>query len=298
MNNLFTSSFSADDENELNPSHVIEMTPTSGDNLESFFKDVEAIKLQLQSLDAHYTDLKSCHEQSKTLHNAQAVKNLRHKMDSHVSSSLKIAKQVKSNLQALEKSNAASRKLPNSGPGTSSDRTRTSVISGLSKKLQTSMSSFSSLRETIASEYRDTVKRRYFTVTGENADETVLEDLISTGESETFLQKAIQVQGRGQVMDTISEIQERHDAVRTIEKNLMELHQVFLDMSVLVESQGEQLDNIESHVERASSYVRGGTRQLEVAKKTQRNTRKWTCYAILLLLIIIAAIVLSIRPWK
>ncbi|KAK1383299.1 hypothetical protein POM88_021034 [Heracleum sosnowskyi] len=32
-------------------------------------------------------------------------------------------------------------------------------------------------------------------------------------------------------MDTISEIQERHDAVQAIEKNLMALHQVFLDMS-------------------------------------------------------------------
>lgn len=298
MNNLFSSSFSADDENELNPSHVIEMTPNSGENLEPFFKDVETIKVQLQNLETHYTDLKSCHEQSKTLHNAQSIKNLRYKMDSHVSNSLKIAKQVKSNLQSLEKSNATSRTLPNSGPGSSSDRTRTSVVNGLRKKLQSNMSSFSTLRETIAIEYRDTVKRRYYTVTGENANETVLEDLISTGESETFLQKAIQVQGRGQVMDTISEIQERHGAVQAIEKNLMALHQVFLDMSVLVESQGEQLDNIESHVERASSFVRGGTRHLEVAKKLQRNSRKWYCFAILLLLIIIAAIVLSIRPWK
>lgn len=298
MNNLFSSSFSADDENELNPSHVIEMTPNSGENLESFFKHVETIKLQLQNLETHYTDLKSCHEQSKTLHNAQSVKNLRYKMDSHVSSSLKIAKQVKSNLQSLEKSNATSRTLPNSGPGSSSDRTRTSVINSLRKKLQTNMSCFSTLRETIAVEHRDTVKRRYFTVTGEKVNEAVLEDLISTGESETFLQKAIQVQGRGQVMNTISEIQERHDAVQAIEKNLMALHQVFLDMSVLVESQGEQLDNIESHVERASSYVRGGTRHLEVSKKLQRNSRKWYCFAILLLLIIVAAIVLSIRPWK
>lgn len=99
-------------------------------------------------------------------------------------------------------------------------------------------------------------------------------------------------------MDTIMEIQERHDAVKGIERNLMELHQVFLDMAVLVESQGEQLDNIQNQVERASSFVRGGTQQLVVAKKTQRNTRKWYCYGIILLLIIIAIIIFSIRPWK
>ena len=74
---------------------------------------------------------------------------------------------------------------------------------------------------------------------------------MNTGESETFLQKAIQEQGRGRVLDTIQEIQERHDAVKDIEKNLKELHQVFLDMAVLVQAQGEQLDNIGTHVNRA-----------------------------------------------
>ena len=74
---------------------------------------------------------------------------------------------------------------------------------------------------------------------------------MNTGESETFLQKAIQEQGWGRVLDTIQEIQERHDAVKDIEKNLKELLLVFLDMVVLVQAQGEQLDNIGTHVNRA-----------------------------------------------
>jgi len=117
---------------------------------------------------------------------------------------------------------------------------------------------------------------------------------VGTGESETFLQKAIQQQGRASVMETIQEIQERHDTVKEIERNLNELHQVFLDMAVLVQSQGEQLDDIESHVARANSYVRGGVQQLQVARKHQKNTRKWTFFAIILLLIIILIIVLPI----
>ena len=40
-------------------------------------------------------------------------------------------------------------------------------------------------------------------------------------------------------MDTIDEIQEWHDASKEIEKSLLELHQIFLDMAVLVEAQGE-----------------------------------------------------------
>lgn len=51
-----------------------------------------------------------------------------------------------------------------------------------------------------------------------------------------------------QVLDTLAEIQERHEAVKELERSLLDLHQIFLDMAVLVEAQGEMLDNIEAQV--------------------------------------------------
>lgn len=51
-----------------------------------------------------------------------------------------------------------------------------------------------------------------------------------------------------QALDAMAEIQERHEAVKDLETSLVDLHQIFLDMSVLVEAQGEMLDNIEQQV--------------------------------------------------
>ncbi|KAG4982464.1 hypothetical protein JHK87_027213 [Glycine soja] len=301
MNDLFSGSSRNND--QVSPDHhhhVIEMTAASSPtakgsaNLEKFFQEVEQVKEDLKELERLHENLRGNHEKSKTLHSAKAVKELRSRMDADVALALKKAKLVKVRLETLDRSNQVSRNLPGLEPGSSSDRTRTSVVSGLRKKLKDSMDSFNSLRQQISSEYRETVQRRYYTVTGENPDDKTIDLLISTGESETFLQKAIEQQGRASVMDTIQEIQERHDTVKEIERNLNELHQVFLDMAVLVQSQGEQLDDIESHVARANSYVRGGVQQLHVARRHQKNTRKWTCIAIILLIIIILIIVLPI----
>lgn len=156
------------------------------------------------------------------------------------------------------------------------------------------MDDFQRLRSKLTEEYKETVERRYFTVTGQKPDEETIESLISSGESESFLQKAIQEQGRGHIVETISEIQERHDTVKEIERSLLELHQVFLDMATLVEAQGHQLSDIESNVARANSFVRRGTEQLQFSREYQKSSRKCTCIAIILGAVIIFVILIPI----
>lgn len=267
-----------------------------GMNLDRFFEDVENIKEDMKTVERLYRSLQEANEESKTVHNAKTMKNLRSRMDMDVEQVLKRVKIIKGKLEALDRSNAAHRNIPGCGPGSSTDRTRTSVVSGLGKKLKDLMDNFQDLRARMAAEYKETVERRYFTITGERASDETIENLISSGESESFMQKAIQEQGRGQILDTISEIQERHDAVKEIEKNLIELHQVFLDMAALVEAQGHQLNDIESHVAHASSFVRRGTEQLQEAREHQKSSRKWTCIAIIAGVVLIVVMLLPFLP--
>lgn len=284
MNDLISNSFKRYSNVDLEAGGVIRK---GTENLDKFFDDVENVKEDMKVVEKLYKRLQESNEETKVAHNAKTMKQIRARMDSDVEQVLKRVKVIKGKLEALEKSNAANRKVPGCGPGSSVDRTRTSVVAGLGKKLKDTMDDFQHLRAKMTAEYKETIERRYFTVTGQQADEQMIENLISSGESENFLQKAIQEQGRGQIMDTISEIQERHDAVKEIEKNLLELHQVFLDMFALVEAQGHQLNDIESHVAHANSFVRRGTEQLEFARESQKDSRKWTCIAILLGIVLI-----------
>ncbi|KAJ6725078.1 SYNTAXIN [Salix viminalis] len=296
MNDLFSSSFKKYTDVKQQAQIDDMETGKESMNLDRFFEDVENIKDEMKTVERLYRSLQEANEECKTVHNAKTMKNLRSRMDTDVEQVLKRVKIIKGKLEALDRSNAAHRNIPGCGPGSSTDRTRTSVVSGLGKKLKDLMDNFQDLRARMSAEYKETVERRYFTITGERASDETIENLISSGESESFMQKAIQEQGRGQILDTISEIQERHDAVKEIEKNLIELHQVFLDMAALVEAQGHQLNDIESHVAHASSFVRRGTDQLQEAREYQKSSRKWTCIAVIAGVVLIAVLLLPILP--
>lgn len=90
------------------------------------------------------------------------------------------------------------------------------------------------------------------------------------------------------------EIQDRYDAAKEIEKSLLELHQIFLDMAVMVEAQGEQMDDIEQHVLNAAHYVNDGTKNLKTAKNYQRSSRRCLCIGIILLLLLILVVIIPI----
>lgn len=272
---------------------------TSDLGMEDFFKQVKEIEKLMEKLNKQLQKLQDAHEESKSVTKASAMKAIKQRMEKDVDEVGKIARNIKQKLESLDADNVANRKKPGCEKGTSVDRSRMTMTTTLKKKLKDRMSDFQTLRQMIQEEYREVVERRVFTVTGTKADEETIDRLIETGDSEQIFQKAIQEQGRGRIMDTLAEIQERHDAVRDIEKKLLDLQQIFLDMAVLVESQGDMLDNIETQVSNAVDHVQSGTVALQKAKTLQRNSRKWMCIAIIILLIIVAVIVVGVvKPWQ
>ncbi|GKV35597.1 hypothetical protein SLEP1_g43844 [Rubroshorea leprosula] len=296
MNDLFSDSFGR----QPSRGGDVELeAQNSGDlSLQDFFKKVQDIDKQYEKLNKLLRKLQDAHEESKAVTKAPAMKNIKQRMEKDVDEVGKISRFIKAKIEELDRENLANRQKPGCGKGTGVDRSRTATTLALKKKFKDKMAEFQTLRETIHQEYRDVVERRVFTVTGQRADEETIERLIETGDGEQIFQRAIQEQGRGQIMDTVSEIQERHDAVRDLEKKLLDLQQVFLDMAVLVEAQGEMLNNIESQVSSAVDHVQSGNTALQKAKKLQKNSRKWMCIAIIILLIIVVIIVVGVlKPW-
>lgn len=83
--------------------------------------------------------------------------------------------------------------------GSVSSRTKEQMIASLTKRLTNVINDFSNLRGEIHDDYKEIVRRRVFTVTGEEPEDDTIENLIEKGEGEKVFQQAILEQGRGQV---------------------------------------------------------------------------------------------------
>ncbi|KAF6163409.1 hypothetical protein GIB67_029258 [Kingdonia uniflora] len=265
-------------------------------NLAQFLEDAEKTKEEMVSIWDILEKLKDTNEESKSLHKPEALKSLREKTNTDISTVLKNARTIRSRIKDMDTGNEANRRLSGYKEGTPIDRVRTSVTNGLRTKLKDLMMDFQELRQKMMSEHREMVGRRYFTVTGEYPEEETIEKIISNGDAggEEFLKNAIQEHGRGKVLETVVEIQDRHAAAKELERSLLELQQVFLDMAVMVDAQGEDIGTIEHHVMNAAHYVKDGSKNLTTAKEYQRSNKKWMCIGMILLLIIILVIVIPI----
>ncbi|TJX43432.1 hypothetical protein E8P77_30330, partial [Soehngenia saccharolytica] len=200
MNDLLSRSFERekDESYESIDLEMAEMDPEK--NLAPFFSEVGFIKGEMEQIKQLLIKLKEANEESKIIHKAQAMKALKERMEKDVEQVLRKAKVLKGKLEQLDKANEASRRVPGCGEGSSTDRTRMATTNGLRTSLKNLMGEFQKLSHAINSEYKETIQRRYFTVTGQKADEETIEHMIETGESENMLQMAIQEQGRGQII--------------------------------------------------------------------------------------------------
>jgi syntaxin 1B/2/3 len=214
----------------------------------------------------------------------------REKIQEEVDEVNKVAAESKRRIEALDKENEEARKEPGCGPGSSQDRTRTSITTSLKKKLKDLTGEFQELRAKFHEDQKEQVTRWHYTATGQEISDEKAEEMIESGESEKLFQKEFLEQGRGQIIETVQEIRERREAVREMERKLYELHQIFLDMASLVESQGEMLDNVEESVNKSVDYVQRGTKDLKQAKDLQKSSRKWMCCGIIVFLVIMAVV--------
>lgn len=109
-----------------------------------------------------------------------------------------------------------------------------------------------------------------------DATQEEIDDMLESGKTDVFGEQILDTKRHEMAKDALAYIENKHKDILRLEQSIQELHQLFLDMAILVEAQGELIDQIEFNVNQSVAYTKEAVKQIEKAGQEQRKSRKVT----------------------
>uniref|UniRef100_A0AAF7A939 Syntaxin-1A n=1 Tax=Bos taurus TaxID=9913 RepID=A0AAF7A939_BOVIN len=197
--------------------------------MDEFFEQVEEIRGFIDKISENVEEVKRKH--SAILASPNPDEKTKEELEELMSDIKKTANKVRSKLKSIEQSIEQEEGLNRSSADL---RIRKTQHSTLSRKFVEVMSEYNATQ----SDYRERCKgriQRQLEITGRTTTSEELEDMLESGNPAIF--------ASGIIMDSsiskqaLSEIETRHSEIIKLENSIRELHDMFMDMAMLVESQ-------------------------------------------------------------
>jgi len=189
----------------------------------------------------------------------------------------------------LKEMDAENKKMSSKEKESAQFRIRTNVHGTLTKKFLELMQEYQEVQTKYKNKYRERVERQYKIVKPEATQEEI-DEALDSGNTQVFAEKILDKQRHSQAKDALAYIENKHREILALEQSIMELHQLFLDMAILVEAQGELIDQIEYNVQQSVAFTAEGVIQLKKANKLAKKSRKKICCLIIILLIVLGVV--------
>jgi syntaxin 1B/2/3 len=148
-------------------------------------------------------------------------------------------------------------------------------VGKVDRKLKTAITEYQEIDAAYQKKIKEQMERQYKIVRPEATEAEVRQAVENASGGQVFSQALLQNNRRGQATAAMNAVQSRHDAIQKIEKQIIELSQLFRDMDVLVVQQEAAVVNIEMKGEEVVDNMDKGTQEIGTAIKSARNARKW-----------------------
>jgi len=241
----------------------------SDDTLENFLARIEVLTSKINEVSRNTEEAQEL--QSKLLN--EPSQNERKKIfevqQGVVGNNNKLGKEI---YKELKNEKVLNQKLESSGTTASELTIRKSQVQSLLQNYKDVWEAYNNNQL----EFRDKNKKallRNIKITDPNSNITTeeLEKKLEDGDL-TVLSSIIKE--TQQAKEDLEVVERRHKEMVKLEKGITEISELFIDLSRLVEMQGEQVLRIEDAVMKAQVDVEQGADQLNQAKKNKRKARK------------------------
>ncbi|XP_070694634.1 syntaxin-19 [Pempheris klunzingeri] len=231
--------------------------------IENFLSEAQQIRDDITTLQTEV--LKFC-QQQKTL-----VATMRRfsvmKKESSITRDIKLqAESLHRRLDALSKQ--IQRTEEQQGPTAVTTRIQRSQHAALFRKYQQVMLQYNEGLLTKQERCKHFIIRQ-LEVSGREVTEEEVNEMVATGKWDVFNENLLN--DARITRSQLSEIEQRHKELLSLENNMKELRDLFMDIFMLVEEQGAYIDHIQTNVERTQDYVAASNEKFKLAARYKKK---------------------------
>lgn len=282
-----------DSSGNVAPSHValeVEDDSASGAFMTEFFASVETVKQSIQLISTSTRTIQGIDQRVSLATTAEKESEISKELGPEINKTNRRAKDTKDTLKRLKDETEAASKAKTAKD--SELRIRENLVNTLTRKFVEVMKEYQTAQQNFKAGIKKKVKRQVQIIKPDATNEEIDAVLKSGGGAQNLMKEAIL---KGDAADSIRNaflgVADKYQDVLALETSVAELHQMFLDFALLVDQQGELLDQIEFQVKAASDYIESGNTELVQAIDLQKSIRRKQCCIIVFVLVVIGIIV-------
>jgi len=280
-----------DDDNVLLLRQRNSQLPDTQAFMADYFATVGVIKTSLTEIRGNLDKFRSLRNQQVQAASPDQEKEISKQLNSLLDITNRQVTTIKNKLETLKEENV---QFVNKNKESSEGRIRNNMCQALTRKFREVLTEYQTVQTEFKREVVGKVTRQVRIVYPEASDAEV-NQLIEAGDmSAGAAIRSRLTGGHESFKSALSDIQEKHRDVRRLEASIAELHQMFIELATLVESQGDLLDQIEFSVNSAKDYTEKAEKELVTARKYQETARKRMCWLSICLIVLAIIIVLPL----
>ncbi|XP_014877796.1 syntaxin-3-like [Poecilia latipinna] len=232
--------------------------------MDDFFAQIEDIRTSIDKVDESVTEIKKLY--SSILSAPTPDQKTQDDVETLTNEIKKSANNARNKLKSIERQLES-----NTDERASADlRIRKSQHAILAKKFVEVMTKYNEAQV----DFRDKSKgriARQLEITGKKTTDEELEEMLEGGNSAVFSAGITESKINQQALN---EIEARHKDIMRLESSIKELHDMFVDIAMLVENQGGMIDRIESNMDQSVGFVERAVADTKKAAKYQQEARR------------------------
>jgi len=250
--------------------------------MKEYFEEVNSIQEGMATIRRNLLSIEEKYGQSLVTMDMEQGAKSSEELERLIDSTNLTAQDIRNKLKQLDES---SKKNKGKG-GPAQAKIRSNMQGALTKKFLDLMQEYQELQTKYKNKFRERVATQYKMVkpdaTGEEIDEA-----IESGDTQIFAKAILDTERKNQAKSALAYIESKSNDIKRLEQSIQELHNLFLDMAIMVEAQGELIDQIEYNVTQAVDNTRVAVENLRGANKYQKKSRKKMCIIICILIVVL-----------